>query len=112
MNHANLFVRARKEAEMDLIIRVLIDRLTGKGMELSSIPAFIRNLANTMAVSPRMSLQELNSRLHMLGWSDIELDEYTFQLILTSFNDHRGYQPTALFEAAHGTDSTDDASRL
>jgi hypothetical protein len=82
---------------MDLIIRALIERLAAKGMELSSIPAFIRNLANALAAHPQMSLPELNRRLHMLGWNDIELDVYTLQLVLSSFDSGLDYPPDISF---------------
>jgi len=60
----------------------MIDRLVDKGMELTSIPALIRNLTNTTAISPHISLSELNDRMHSLGWDTIDLDEYTFELII------------------------------
>ena len=70
---------------MDQIVRVLIERLVGKGMEISNIPAYIRDLANTVSVNGYLSLQELNGRLEMLGWDDFELDDHTLQLIMANF---------------------------
>ncbi len=70
---------------MDQIIRVLIDRLVGKGMEISYIPAYIRDLANTFSINSYLSLQELNGRLEMLGWNDFKLDDHTLQLIMANF---------------------------
>jgi hypothetical protein len=70
---------------MDQIIRVLIERLVGKGMEINNIPAYIRDLANTVSVNGYLSLQELNGRLEMLGWDDFELDDHTLQLIMANF---------------------------
>jgi len=58
---------------MERLIRVLTERLVTKGMETTSIPAFIRNLANSIAVNPYMSLQDLNSHLQLLGWDDFEV---------------------------------------
>lgn len=54
-------------------------------METTSIPAFMRNLANSIAANPYMSLQDLNSHLKLLGWDDFELDDYTFHLIIAIF---------------------------
>jgi hypothetical protein len=71
--------------EMDQIIRVLIERLVGKGMEISNIPAYIRDLANSVSANGYSSLQELNGRLEMLGWDDFELDDHTLQLIMANF---------------------------
>jgi len=70
---------------MDQIIRILIERLVGKGMEISNIPAYIRDLANSVSVNGYSSLQELNGRLEMLGWTDFELDDHTLQLIMANF---------------------------
>ena len=61
-------------------------------MEVTSIPAFIRNVGNTVAASPSMSLQELNSHLGLLGWDDFELDSYTFYLMLATFDPDLGIE--------------------
>lgn len=70
---------------MDYLIRILIEHLVAKGVELNSVPAFIRDLATTVAVNPDMSLPELNRKLHLLGWDGIELDDFTLQLVLVNF---------------------------
>jgi hypothetical protein len=57
----------------------------GKGMEISNIPAYIRDLANSVSFNGYSSLQELNGRLEMLGWTDFELDDHTLQLIMANF---------------------------
>jgi hypothetical protein len=67
------------------MIRILIQRLVKKGMEVSTIPAYIRNLGNTLTVNTHLNTQELNRRLQLLGWDDFELDDHTLQLILTIF---------------------------
>jgi hypothetical protein len=54
-------------------------------METSNIPAFVRDLANTVSVNGYLSLQELNGRLRTLGWDDFELDDHTLQLIMANF---------------------------
>jgi hypothetical protein len=51
-------------------------------MEITSIPALISNVANRIAVSPHISLSELNDRMHSLGWDTIDLDQYTLDLII------------------------------
>jgi len=70
---------------MEQLIETMTERLVTKGMETTSIPAFIRNLANSIADNPSMSLQDLNSHLQLLGWDDFELDDYTFNLIIAIF---------------------------
>ena len=70
---------------MEQIITTLIERLVGKGMEINNIPAYIRDLANILAVNSHLNLEELNGRLGSLGWDDFELDDHTLQLILANF---------------------------
>ena len=66
---------------MEWLTKILTERLLSKGMEITSIPAFMRNLANSIAANRYMTLQDLNSHLKLLGWDDFELDDYTFHLI-------------------------------
>lgn len=70
---------------MDRMIKTLIDRLVRKGMEIETIPAYIRNLVHTISVDVILSPQELNRRLQLLGWDDFELDDHTLQLIIAIF---------------------------
>lgn len=70
---------------MERIITTLIERLVGKGMEINTIPAYIRDLVNILAMNSHLSLEELNDRLRSLGWDDFELDDHTLQLILANF---------------------------
>ena len=83
---------------MEALIRILMERLKGKGMEMSTIPAFIRDLANTMVANGYSSLQGLNGRLRSLGWDDFELDDYTFQLIIAIFERDLAYKPPHWFD--------------
>ena len=83
---------------MEELIRILMERLKGKGMEITTIPAFIRDLANTMVANGYSGLQELNRRLQSLGWDDCELDDYTFQLIVATFEPGLVYKPPHWFD--------------
>ena len=65
--------------------QILVQRLRHKGMDLCLIPGFIRSLANSFFVDPRMNLLQVNNRLHYLGWKDVDLDYHTFQLALACF---------------------------
>ena len=67
------------------MMRTVIDRLVRKGMDITSIPNYIRDLAYIISFNNLSSLQGLNRRLQLLGWDDFELDEYTLQLILAAF---------------------------
>ncbi|MFV9646204.1 MAG: hypothetical protein ACNYWU_10305, partial [Desulfobacterales bacterium] len=69
----------------DKMMRTVIDRLVIKGMEITSIPNYIRDLAYIISFNKLLSLQGLNRRLQLLGWDDFELDEHTFLLILVAF---------------------------
>jgi hypothetical protein len=70
---------------MKQLIRALMMRLAGKGMEVSDIPAYIRNVANTIVAHPALSIEELNGHLQNLGSKNVELDNHTFLLILATF---------------------------
>jgi hypothetical protein len=83
---------------MEVLIRILVRRLVGKGMEVTTIPAFIRDLANTIVAHGYSSLQELNRRLQSLGWEDFELDDYTLQLIVATFEPDLVYKPPHWFD--------------
>jgi len=91
---------------MEVLIRILVRRLVGKGMEISTIPGYIRDLANTMVANGYSSLQELNKRMQSLGWDDFKLDDYTLQLIIATFEPDLAYKPP------HWFDRTFDAKRL
>ena len=61
---------------------ILRKRLTDKGLGAVAIPTFIRNIANTIADHSYTNLGQINRRLHLLGWNEFELDDYTLQLII------------------------------
>jgi len=67
---------------LNKLTHILIERLEEKGMDLSIIHGFIRDLANTILSNPHMNLLEVNKRLHSLGWDSFELDYHTLQLAI------------------------------
>jgi hypothetical protein len=69
---------------MKPLIRKLTDRLVEKGIGVTSIPAFIRNVANILAAHPAASLDELNKSLELVGWGDFRLDDYILQMIIAA----------------------------
>jgi len=77
---------------------ILVKRLAGKDMEVSTIPAFFRDLANTIVAHGYSSLRELNGRLWSLGWDDFELDDYTLQLIIAIFERDLAHKPPHWFD--------------
>jgi len=83
---------------MEQLIEAMIGRLVRKGVETTSIPAFIRDLANSIMANPSMGLEDLNSHLHLLGWGNFELDDYTLQLIIASLEVDPAYKSSYWFD--------------
>ena len=69
---------------MNRVTEVLIKRLQKKGIAPTAIPGFLRSVMITVSDNPPMSLQEINRRLHVLGWDSFEMDDHTLQLITAS----------------------------
>lgn len=67
-------------------IRILIQHLFDKGMEVTSMPDFIKTVTLTLLADPGMSVQELTRHLQVLGWDDVELDAATLYLLLATFD--------------------------
>ena len=67
---------------MDEITQVIQKRLVDKGTEISTIPAYIRDLSNIISAHYDLNLQNINTQLQLLGWDDFELDYHTLQLII------------------------------
>ncbi len=72
---------------MEHLKKTLIRRLQSKGVESTVIPGFMRSLANSVFVEPRMSILQINKRLQYLGWDEINLDYHTLQLAMTCLED-------------------------
>ena len=70
---------------MNQVTEVMIKRLEKKGIQPDMIPGFIRDLVNTTLINPQSTLEDLNAKLHFLGWDDFELDEYTLELVIAGF---------------------------
>ena len=69
---------------MNHVTEVLIQRLEDKGLPVTEIPGFIRSVMLVIAGNPPMSLEEINKRLHAIGWDSFALDDHTLQLITAS----------------------------
>ena len=70
---------------MEQLERILIKRLEEKGIEPNTLPGFVRDLANTILLSPDVNLLQVNERLHLLGWDSVEMDYHTLQLAIACF---------------------------
>jgi len=73
------------EARPADIDQILIHELERKGIEIRIIPRFIKDLCHSFLADPSISLTEVNERLHLLGWEDVDLDYHTLQLAIASF---------------------------
>ena len=91
---------------MEQLTRILVKHLVAKGMEITSISAFIRSVATSIASNPSMGVEELNSHLHLLGWDDFELDCHTFYLIAEVLD------PDLASELSHSFDPVNDHEGL
>jgi hypothetical protein len=69
---------------LNQVTEVLIQRLEEKGLRATEIPGFIRSVMIVIADNPPMSLEEINRRLHAIGWDSFEIDYHTLQLITAS----------------------------
>jgi len=69
---------------LNRVTEILIQRLEKKGIAPTVIPGFLRSVMITISDNAPMSLQEMNKRLHVLGWDSFEMDDNTLQLIIAS----------------------------
>lgn len=53
-------------------------------IEPGLIPGLIKSIADAILCISYTNLEELNRRLHLLGWDDFEMDYQTLQLVLAS----------------------------
>ena len=81
VSYSRQAVKERAEKDMERLNDILLQRLAMKGIAPSIIPRFIQDLTYTLAIDAQMNLGEINRRLHLLGWYDVEVDEHTLQLI-------------------------------
>lgn len=99
---------AGKGWSVDELVRILINRLVNKGMEITSIPAYVRDLANTIAINGYLGPSTLNRRLQTLGWDDFKLDEYTLELVTAMFEKDIEYKSPSWFAQTFSYNGIDD----
>jgi hypothetical protein len=78
--------------KMDQLTRILVDRLLGKGIVPCSIPAYVRDLFNTISTYTNLALNDVNRGMARLGWDEFELDDHTLQLITAVFGTVAEYE--------------------
>jgi hypothetical protein len=85
LRSVGLGTKIKEAYPLSALTQVLFDRLEKKEIYPSTIPGFIRNLANTVLINPHMNHAQVNEQLHFLGWDDVELDYHTLQLAIACF---------------------------
>jgi hypothetical protein len=70
---------------MQPLKQILFRRLEEQGIDACNIPGFIRSLAGAVLNNPGMNLDQINQRLHYLGWDGLDMDYHTFQLAIACF---------------------------
>ena len=75
---------------MNRILKMVRDRLKSRGLEMSNIPAYVRDLVNTIEAKGLSDLAAINRNMELLGWNEIDLDDQTLQLILISLDEKDG----------------------
>ena len=63
----------------------LIGELKNRGFQRSKIPRFIKDLSYCFLMDPSLTPSNVNNRLQLLGWKDIELDGRTLRLVKDFF---------------------------
>ena len=66
---------------MDQIIKIIAERLEGKGIEAAKIPSCIETIMNISFFYPIPNCRDLNSRMRSFGWINFEIDDHTFKLV-------------------------------
>ncbi len=72
------------KCSMERLNDILLQRLAMKGIAPGTIPRFIQDLTYTLDIDAQMNIGEINRRLYLLGWYDVEVDEHTLQMILAT----------------------------
>ncbi len=70
---------------MNHLKQTLFNRLEKIGIEQSVAQGFLRNLANSYVINPRMNLTQVQRQLRYLGWNNFDLDYHTWQLAIEYF---------------------------
>ncbi len=67
---------------MSEIKQALVRQLEKRGIDQSLMPGILRSLSHLLLSHPEISLAEVNQQLDYLGWSDLDLDYHTLQLVI------------------------------
>lgn len=69
---------------MDKILKAIIANLNKKGLSSQEFPAFIRDACRSIDYhhDGKPDISYINHRLRNLGWTDISIDQYLFDLLM------------------------------
>ena len=73
------------KADYDSIYEVLSRRLRREGVTLLSMPLLIKDLMHAFSLNPSIECSELNRRIHLLGWEDVEVDYHICELARAAY---------------------------
>jgi hypothetical protein len=73
------------KASTENLHEVLLSRLRREGVTLRSMPLLIKDLMNSFTLNPAMECNELNNRIHLLGWGEVEVDYHICELARATF---------------------------
>jgi hypothetical protein len=73
------------KASVDNLFEVLLQRLRREGVTMPSLQLLVKDLMNSFALNPAMECGELNNRIHLLGWGDVEVDYHICELARAAF---------------------------
>ena len=64
----------------------MISHLLRKGLEPSNVPGFIRCLAISLKLNPRMDIPGIRQYMGRMGWKEYEIDTATLALAMAYFD--------------------------
>lgn len=70
---------------MGRINKILLQNLESKGFNQKASKRIVKDLMLNFSMNPLIDFTEMNSKLQVLGWDDIELDYRMWELAKASF---------------------------
>lgn len=76
---------ATMKANVENLFEVLLQRLRREGVTVPSMPLLLKDLKHCFTLNPAMECGELNNRIHLLGWGDLQVDYHICELARAAF---------------------------
>lgn len=73
------------KAPAEDLYEVLLSRLRREGIAHRSMPLLVKDLMHSFTLNPAMECSELNDRIHLLGWGEVEVDYHICELARATF---------------------------